>query len=237
MTEAKSLIYSLNRKIDRLNTENKRHLKIVDLCSALTEAQYYLLKDRIQHIEKDKRNRYELRQLEIKEHREDVVVSNKVSTIRIPDNLYRDLGIRIIASKRGCGKKEIPLTKMETQDTGKSLDNPFWKSSFGWEQVFGDVAGGYLYIYNGTDFKVEGAIIDYIRGPGEIHCPSLVRSPEEYVDWNGVRQVADTAWELDDLVKEGINLAAMMLTRDLGDYKEFQLQLSNNIQTEQINKL
>lgn len=239
MVEAKALIFRLDRKVDRLHGEGTRQISIVDMCSALTEAQRFLAKDRVQKIEQDKRYRYELRQIEVKEHKIDIDEANKgkVSKIKLPDDIYRDLAIRIIATKRGCGRKEIALTKLESGDKDRSLDNPFWKSSFAWEQAFGDEAGGFIYVYNGTDFKVEGMIIDYIIQPPEIHCPSKVISPDQYIDWNGKVQNKDQGWVLDDLVDEGINLSALMLTSDIGDFRDFQRQLNNNLQTEQTSKL
>lgn len=234
MISGTALIFRLNRKIDRLNTENKKAMKIVDMCNALTESQYFLVKKMVRDMEKDKELRHMLAPLEVKEALIPVTTSGKVSKIKFPDHLYRDGDIRIVAVKRGCGKKEITLTKIETGDKGKSLTNPYWKSSYGWEQVFGDEGGDYLYVYNGTDFKVEGMIIDYIRKPDDIHVPSLVIAPEVYMDWNGEIQTVDTGWLIEDLSGEGINMAAALLTRDIGDPNDFQLQVASNNQTDQI---
>lgn len=238
MIEAKALIARIDRKIDRLHTNHERQIPIVDICNALTEAQLYLTKERASRFEQDKKVQYELRQLEKKEVPiTKVEQSDKVSIIAFPGDLFQDTAIRIICTKRGCGKKGIELTKIESGDKGRSLQNPYWKSSFAWEQCFGDIAGNMVYIYNGTDFKVEGMIIDYIMRPPEIHCPSKVIAPEKYIDWNGQVQEKDQGWVLDDLVDEGINLAAMFLTSDIGDFRDFQRQRENNISTVQISKL
>lgn len=237
MVEARACIYRLNRKIDRLNTESILWTKIVNMCSALTEAQKFLIKDRVQQAEMDKKSRHELLPLEVKGVFMPITGGTTESIIAFPDDYYRDLAIRIVATKRGCGKKEIALTKMESADKNKSLTSPFWKSSYSWEQVFGDESSDGLHVYNGTDFKVTGMIIDYYKKAPEIHCPSQVIAPDEYIDWNGIKHTQDSGWILDELVDEGINLAALMLTRDVGDMRDFQLQLSNNIQTEQTSKL
>lgn len=237
MVEAKALIFRLNRKIDRLNTEHKTAMRIVNMCNALTEAQKFLLKDRVQKAEIDKRNRHELRPLEVKEIFMPVTTSGEVSLIKYPDDFYWDLGIRIVVTKRGCGKKEIDLTKMDTDDKAKSLRSPFWKTSYAWEQVFGDEGKDGVYVYNGDDCKVDGMIIDYYKKPPDIHCPTMVILPDEYIDWNGIKHTEDSGWVLDALVDEGINLAAMMLTGDMGDSSAFQLKVANNTQTEQISKL
>jgi len=237
MTEAQACIFRINRKIDRLNTESMSWTKIVNMCNALTEAQKFLAKDRVQKAEQDKRFRHELRPLEMKGVFMPIVSGTTESVIAFPEDYYRDLSIRICVTKRGCGKKEIALTKMDSNDKARSLNNPFWKTSYSWEQVFGDEAADGLHVYNGTDCKVTGMIIDYYRLPPDIHCPSQVIAPDEYIDWNGKKQTQDSGWILDDLLDEGINLTALFLTRDVGDFRDFQLQLSNNIQTDQTSKL
>jgi len=237
MVEAKALLFRVDRKIDRLHTEHTPTIKAVDICSAATEAEFWLLKDRVQRAEQDKTLRHALLPLEVKEKFMPVTGGTTESIIAFPPDYYRDLGIRICVSKRGCGKKEIALTKMETGDKNKSLTDPFWKTSFFWEQIFGDEGADGLHVYNGTDCKVIGMIIDYYRIPPEVHCPSAVIPPDKYIDWNGVAQTEDQGWVLDELFDEGVNLIAMMLKGDIGDFRDFQLQQSNNMQTVQISKL
>ena len=232
MTEAKALLYRIQRKVDRLNTEHMKAIDIVAACNALTESYHFLFKKAVRDFEKDKEMRYILDPVIVREKEMPVTKLGRVTQIKLPADCYRDVGIRIAVTKRGCGRKDIPLTMLETDDKDKSLDNPFWKTSYAWEQIFGTHANGVLYIYNGTQCKPEGMIIDYIQKVGDIHCPSLVVKPEVYIDWNGKEQTKDQGWLLDDIVGEGINRAALMLTRDIGDTGDFQLQGANNTQTE-----
>lgn len=236
MVEAQGLIFALKREIKRLNTGNKS-IKIVDMCEALSRHQRALVKDRVQKAEQTKRDRYELLPLEIKGELIQVTNSRETTIIPFPKNMYRDLGITIIAVKRDCGKKPIPLTKMETDDLVKSVNSPFWTSSYAWEQVFGDEASDGLHVKNGKDFKVGGMYIDYYRRPSDIHCPSLVSPPDIYVDWNGKTHTQDSGCELDDLADEIVNGAALILTRAIGDPRDYQLQANKNIQTDQQSKL
>src|SRR5688572_11105557 len=103
MVEARALIFGLESKIDRLKTQVKQHVKVVDMCYALTEVQRYLVKDRLQTAETTKRYRHELLPLEVKEKFIKVTTSGKVSIIKFPEDYMRDLGIRIVVTKRGCG--------------------------------------------------------------------------------------------------------------------------------------
>jgi hypothetical protein len=236
MVTTKALIFALERKIDRLNSERKKAIDTVNMCHALTESMYFIIKDRAQKYEQDKRNDYELGPLEVRGFEIEAKTPGPVTIFDLPGDIYRDLDLMIVASKRGCGKKTFALTKMESGDTSKSLTNPFWKSSYSWEQGFCNIANGKLHVTNGVDFKAEGIIIDYLKRHGDLHCPSLVKPPKKYIDWNGQEQKTDTVLLLDDLKGEIINLAAMMLTRDLGDPNDFQLQLSNNLNTESTSK-
>lgn len=233
MVDAVSLIYALDDKVDRLNTQYKQHVTTVSKCRALTEAQSWLLRKYARPVEIDKEHRHLLLPLEVKDYEVKVKKSAKTSRLEFPPGYYRDLGIRIIAVKRDCGKKQIGLTKMESGDRGRAMNDPFWQSSYAWEQVFGDEANDGFYVYNGEDFKIEGMIIDYIKRPAEIHCPSMVEAPDEYIDWHGKKQTEDSGWILEDLVDEGINRAALMLTRNIGDANDFNLQQQNNAITEQ----
>lgn len=233
MIDARSLIFALDDKVDRLNTEGQKAILIVSMCRALTEAQSWLLRKYAKPIEIDKEHRHLLLPLEMKDVTVKTKKSGRTSHIEFPPDYYRDLGIRVVAVKRDCPKKEIGLTKMESGDRGRAANNPYWKSSYAWNQAFGDEAHDGFYIYNGDDFKVESIIIDYLKRPKEIHCPSLVEAPDRYVDWHGNPQTQDSGWILDDLVDEGINRAALILTRNIGDAADFDLQTRNNAITEQ----
>lgn len=233
MVKATALIHSLQRKLDRLNSEKMRDIGMVDMCSALTEAQYFLLKDRVQKIEMDKRYGHELRELEVREKSLTVKKKGEISIATLPSDYYRSLNIVVLAEKKDCGKKEIPLTIMRSKEYPSGMNSSYWASSYAWEQVFGDYSDRGLDIFNGKDFSVSKVKMDYIRKPKEIHCPSLVKGDFSYIDWNGKTQTTDSGWELDQLVGEGINLAALMLTRDIGDSNDFRLQLENNIRVEE----
>lgn len=236
MVEAKAQIFRLDQEIQRVHAGHT-NIPVVDQCEALNRAQRLLYKDRLEHIEQDKRYRHELLPLEIKEIRVQATTQGLITKIPFPDNYYRDIGIRIITTKRGCKTKEIPLTKMETGDKAKGLSSPFWRSSYSWGQIFGDEGQDGFYISNGDDCKVEGMVIDYYRTLPELHCPSKVIPPEKYIDWNGKEHKEDSGWILDDLADIGVNLAASIITRGIGDPREFQLQVNKAIQTDQLSKL
>lgn len=236
MVEAKAQIFRLDQEIQRVHSGHHK-IPVVDQCEALSRAQRLLFKERLEHIEQDKRYRHELLPLEIKEITVKATAQGLITKIPFPPNYYRDMGIRIVVTKRGCKSKEISLTKMDTGDKAKGLDSPFWQSSYAWGQIFGDEGVDGFYIYNGPDLKAEGMIIDYYRTLPDVHCPSKVEPPEKYIDWNGKEHKDDAGWILDELADPGINLAAMILTRGLGDPRDFQLQMNKAAQTEQISKL
>lgn len=238
MVEAKACVFFVEEKLDRLNTEWRKYngMTAVSICRALNESQFRILKQKAKEAEMNKDLRHVLLPLEEKEVFVPVKSSKPISIIKFPEAYFRDLGIRIVANKRDCGKKEIALTKMDTNDKGTSLSSPFWKSSYAWEQVFGDEGREGFFIYNGVDFKVDGMIIDYYKRPPEIHAPSCVAAGSTYVDWNGKKHTDDVGWTLDDLIEEGINLACQILARNIGDQNDYQLQVSNNQQADQISK-
>ena len=236
MVEAQAQLFRLEQEVQRLNTAHKR-IDVVAWCEALSRAQRALARERLEHIDQDKKYKHELLPIEIKEVRVNALAPGLITKIPFPENYHRDIAIRIIATKRGCGTKEIALTKMDTGDKSKSMSSPFWQSSYAWNQVFGDLGPDGLYVINGLDFKVDGMIIDYYRTLPDVHCPSKVKPPEKYIDWNGKEQTEDSGWILDDLADQGIHDAALIITRGIGDGNDFQLQAGKAQQTDQISKL
>lgn len=237
MIPATRLIYEVTKKLDRLNSHRLKAARIEDKCSALSEAQRFLFKDRVSHFEENNRYRQELRLFEKKEVRfERLSITPDYTTFKIPDDFYRDLRMRVVASKEPCGKKYITVTKFETDDLNRGVyDNTFWKASYEWEIVAGDEGGGMIYIYNSTAFNVDDLIVDYIFPPDDIHCPSLTGG--SYQDADGKIQTKDSGWAWDQTYDEGVNLAVLYLTRDFGDANDFTIQSQTISQNETFRKL
>lgn len=232
MIPAKACIFAVERKIDRLNAEERKAVPVVSICNALNEAMRKLIKRRAPLFETEKDVSSELRELIVRDKELRVAKNGMKTIVSLPPDLYRSLGAKIKAVKSDCGVKLIELTPMSTDDAGRAMRNPFWESSYTWEQAFYNIADDRLYVMNGDDFKVETLYFDYIKNPPEVHCPSKAIGGK-YTDWNGVVQTKDQGWILEDLFDEGVDVAANLLTGDMGDSNDYQLQVNKNIQSEQ----
>lgn len=238
MVPGVGLIYHLDRALDRLNSQKVKSIRLEHKCSVLSSVQEKILRHRVENVERTTRYRKELRPLEVKEFEIKVHSKTKKYTkFELPQDEYRILRSRVVASKKGCPEhKDIAVTIFESDDLTEGLKDPFWKASFEWELVIGDDAGGFLWAWNDCAFKCERAVIDYIKRPPDIHVPSLTTSGS-YRDWNGNVQTKDTGWIWPETAILGCEIAALELTADMGDMADLQLKIQEYMQAENISNL
>jgi hypothetical protein len=234
---ATKLIYEVKRKLNRLDSDKIQAVEIEDICSALTEAELFIFKDRARKAEVDSRYRKEINQFELKERR--LTIKNfddKLTKAELPADYYKILNTKVKASKRGCSSKIIPVIIFQSNDLNRGRQDPYWKSSFEWEHAIGDEAEGCMFVYQDCAFVVDEVIVDYIKYPPEIHAPSMT-TKGSYVDWNGKLQTQDQGWVWEATADIGVNLAVYLLSRDLGDSQDMALQMNNIINTENFSKI
>lgn len=237
MIPAKRSIIEFDRKFDRFVGEENRRLRIEDKLAVINEALEIYFENRVKLTETNSMVRNDLRALEEKEiELELLVYKSKYSIYTIPDNSYKFLRNRAVVSKEECGQKEIPLIIFQTDDLDNARKSPYWRSSFQWEHALADEGSKGFYVWHEDDFKIENIIVDYYRKPKEIHVPSM-SSNLEYEDWNGVLRTKDQGLELDDTYshRKIIDIAVLIARADLGDVRDFEIQLNKILNVEKLN--
>lgn len=237
MIPAKRSIIEFDRKFDRFVGEDNRRLRIEDKLGVINEALEIYFENRVKVAETNSQVRNDLRILENKEIELELFKKTKAYSIySIPKDSYSILRQRALVSKDHCGEKEIPLILFQTDDLDNARKSPYWKSSYQWEHALADEGSKGLYVWHENDFNIESVIIDYYRKPGEIHAPSM-SSELQYEDWNGLIQTKDQGLELSDTYshRKIIDIAVLIARADLGDVRDFEIQLNKILNVEKIN--
>ena len=240
MATARKLLYDFDREFARFNTASSKVLSIVDKFAILNKAQKILFEDRAKKAELNAHIREELRPFEIKETKLGFKRSGeKYDVYKEPEDMFKPLRRRVIATKESCGTKEIPITVFQTDDIDRGRNNPFWKSDFRWEQVIGDEGADGFFVWHEDDFEIDEVVIDYYRWPKEIHGPSLKKPQERYMDWNGKIQTEDQGSEMDQVFSDIriVNLAVLIARATTSDFNDYQIKQREILDTDQLSAI
>jgi hypothetical protein len=241
MIAAKKCVNVVIRKIDRINTDRNRDLEKVDICNAITEAERRLFKDRLEHFEENSIYRSQLALFEIQVELLPVKVTDEHTLFEVPKDFAMKTGGQILATRSGCPDQIIDLTTFERDDIkGGGLKDPYWRANFEWEQCFWDEGGGFFWVFNQygvSEMNAPKLILDYVRWPVPVHAPSMVEPQKSYEDYDGEIITKDQGWEMDFIFEEGMDLAALILTTDIGDRSTVQERLGAIIQGNNVQKL
>ncbi len=237
MVPAKRSIIEFDRKFDRFVGEDNRRMRIEDKLAVINEALEIYFENKVRLAETSSKVRNDLRSLEIKEFELKLDKPGKSYDIyKIPEDSYQILRQRAVVEKADCGEKEIPLIMFQTDDLDNARLSPYWKSSYQWEHALADEGSKGLYVWHEGDFKTNSVLVDYYRKPKEIHAPSMI-SAGEYEDWNGIVRTRDQGLELDDTYshRRVIDIAVLIARADLGDVRDFEIQLNKILNVEKLN--
>lgn len=236
MISAKRLINEFNRKFDRFDGQYKKTLRVDQKLSILNEALMTYFNNRVRIAETNSQVREDLRPLEVKEkqikigiRKDDYIIAEN------PKDCYLILRRKVIASREGCKPKELPVYLFQTNDLNNALKNPFWKSSFEWEQIIGDEGSGGLYLWHNKEFNVDKVVIDYYKSPGVIKCASCVNSGS-YEDMDGIVISTDEGIIFNSTVvmHDILDIAVLMARRDLGDAMDYAVALKAVLELKEL---
>lgn len=237
MIKTTQLIYEFDLRYNRLQSTFDQSIRLEDKLAIINQALRLVYRHYIKYAEVSSDFRDTLKPLEVKEYElEKVKETANYSVFQPHKDQYKQLRIRVVAEKEGCGKKTIPVIIFQTDDLDNSLLSSFWKPDYAWEIVIGDEGSEGYYLWHNNDFRIVSAICDFYRKHSELHCPSLSEKGY-YIDWNGVKQTKDVDLELDrTFVFDNIIDVAILIARSIkGDERDFELQLNKILSTEKIN--
>lgn len=237
MVSARKSIMDFDRKFDRFVGEDKQRLRLVDKLAVINESQLIYFENTVELAEINSKVRENLRPFEKKEVSLELIQKGeKYNIYKIPEDNYRILRQRAIASKKGCDlKKEIQVIMFQTDDLNNARNSPYWRSSFEWEHALADEGSKGLYVWHEGGFDIDDLIIDYYRKPEEIHAPTM-KTSGKYTDWNGVERTQDQGTEFNEFShRKIIDLSVLKGRANLGDIPDFQIKYNEILNIEKIN--
>lgn len=236
MIKTSRLVVDFDRKFERFTSESGRTFRLEDKLAVINEALIVYFENNVRIAETDSEIRNNLRVLEKKEISLKKLKTTKDYTIfEIPDESYKILRQRIVASRKDCGIKEFPAITFQTDDLNNARLNPFWKSSFAWEHALADEGSDGMFIWHDDEFVTEQLIVDYYKKPQELHAPSM-HVDKQYEDWNGIIRTKDQDLELSDTYshKKIIDISILLGKSIIGDIHDFDIKLKEILSTEKI---
>ncbi len=235
MVPATKLVYDTRRKLDATNgTGSEGDIPLVDYIAAINEAQEIWFTNLVQVAETNGRVRDDLSIFEVKKAELPIEeVDGKCVRAKLPDDYYKRLNQVAKATNDCCEgeEKEIIIRMNRSDDINETLQNPYRRANFPYEQLNGDEAGNYLYVYHQGEMDVKSVCIDYYRRPNPIHAPSLSTCSTDqgtYYDYEGQAITEDSGFEACNRFADQrvSSIAALLLSEFRGDYNKFQVKLN-----------
>lgn len=237
MISSKRLVYEFDLRYNRLESSHDSSLRLEDKLAIINQGVRIVYQDAVSKAEVNSHYRNILQPLEKKEVEfKFIKTTEKYDIFKAPDPVFKKLRLRALASKEGCGEKEIPVTFFQTDDLDNSMLSSFWSPSFKWELLLGDEGQEGYYVWHNSDCKIQKVIGDYYLYPEEIHFPS--GAPEKsYIDWNGKKQTKDVGLSLDAnfIFDRMIDMAILVARNIKGDVRDYELQSNKILNTDKIN--
>lgn len=239
---AKKLVYDFRRKMDFVLSGLGKDLPLVDVIAYLNEGQEIWLRAVVPLVETNERIRQDLRLLEVPEYCADCMdVKDGICVFEYPDDLFKVLNERATVTNEECCPgytKDLPLRMQQSDDKNETLRQPYTRASFPWERLNADEKDAGLYVYHQNEMEVRTVCIDYIRKLQPIHAPTLEECVDGYYDYEGVKIIEDSDFELDCryLDNKIVDIAVLLAKRDLGEFADFQIRLASILQIENLVK-
>ena len=236
MISAKRLVNEFDRKFDRFDGQYKKTLRLEHKLAILNEALMTYFNNRVRIAETNAQVREDLRPYEVKEKELKIRIrKDEYDIAENPKDAYLVLRRKVIASREGCKPKELPVYMFQTNDLNNALKNPFWKSSFEWEQIIGDEGSGGLYLWHNKEFKIDKVFVDYYKSPDVIKCASC-SSDGQYEDLDGkiIKNDVGIIFNSTVVMNDIIDIAVLMGRRDLGDSVDYAVALKAALELKEL---
>lgn len=231
MIDARSVHNQVRRKLNRINSNYSNYIGVPDLDEYLNEALQVWVKNKSTVAEINSSIRNDLSEIEIKDHSLKFSQRKGKVVAELPKDYLKGLRRIAKATLDDCKSKTIKIEIVRSDEVENLLDNPYKTPNFMWGETIGDEAHDGLHIWTDGEFTIEEVIIDYIRKPKEIRCPSLLDSGS-YTIGSKIYSV-DQGLELtrNYQVNEITDLATLFVLRDISDSQEYQTQIDKILRT------
>jgi len=237
----RNMHYDFKTKLNRLDSQKYRGMRVPQIDWKLNEAQDILIQS-ITNPRYAQSYGFEGNQRIIDDIRTIVVNGFEILAASASDGTYRaqlPIGVPTneylhhISSYASCTKGTCSgiIRTTQIQHDDKAQESPFDKSSFEWEQVNIKIVNKDIILYTDGTFKIEKIFLDFVRKPLFFHT-AIDASTTGYTLPDGTTTLTNYQnCELPEILhKEIVDLAVLITTGDLiPDYqvKQSKLQLTN----------
>lgn len=179
--------HDFKMKLNKVNSQQYRGLLPQEIDWFLNEAQMFFIKMvafprqlSFFGFEKTKRNAEDLHTLNKTKHKRGLDPKKPLKVIPYPNDYLYYVSIDVTARTEECDVfKTIRATIQQQDDVVK--DNPFYDTSYGWEQVnLYQVANGFEILYSDyEDLLIYGYTLRYLKKPKYMHAASVLVDPDK----------------------------------------------------------
>lgn len=230
-----TLHVDLRRRLNRFDSSWGQKLNVAKIDSILNEAVEIFVDNRLSLVETNNKVREDLRQLERKyEDLKIIKTTAKYVIAEYPEDCLKILRSSALVHKDPCGDRDITVRRFQSQQLNDSLNSPFWKPSYEYEETIGDEESRGFLVYHNGEFTIKNVFVDYIRKPKEIRTPSMTEKKRYSI--GGKVYEEDQGLELTSTqqARKILDIAALIAARDMQDYQDFEAQLAKILQTERL---
>lgn len=216
---AKEMLYYFKLRLNKIDSQQYRNIKVPQLDLLLNEAANLLIKWIAQPRQKDVRG-FELSHRNI-EDLHTIVVDNRSLSVVADGNNYKavlpndykfHVSSKVDMTKGNCTKTGIGTTQIQHDDDPLF----FGSSSFEWEDVNIRFFDGGIKILSEGEFTVNNFYLDYIKNIAYIHNAESFNATTGYKNFEGVSLTGSQNCELPDhLHSEIIDLAVLIASGQL----------------------
>lgn len=239
---AREMHYDFKQKLNKIDSQKYRGLKVPEIDWKLNEAQDIFIKAVAEPrlasqlgFEKNQRTISDIRTIVVNQVRANnncitpIVFDDSSFIAALPDNFWFSIASVVFASKGKCLSKRMKVTERQHDDEHEL--SPFDRSSFEWREVNVRFITEGIRIFTDGIFTIDSICLDYIKVPRRIH------NAQDYVGGtytalDGTALVGSQSSELPVKVhSEVVDLAVLITSGDLSlpDYqlKSNKIQLTN----------
>lgn len=225
--------YDFKMKLNKIDSEQYRNLRVPEIDWLLNEAQEFFIKSvafpRVPNylgFETSQRTIDDIRTIvvENKQLEKDLINSeDRQKVFVLPTDYMFYISAKVTVSKAQCGLKEVRLLIKQHDD--KFEESPFDNSSFEWGDINATFDSKGLRVYSDGTFDVENVKLNYIKEPAYIHNASDFKPEGQYKSLKiGLNLTGRQNCELPNQThREIVDIAVMLASSNL-DMQNIQIK-------------
>lgn len=236
MIPATQLHYEFRRKFNKGDNEFNSNILAPDVDSYLNEALELWFKNRVIAADTNSEVRNDLRALLVTSEKHSAQRKDpKRYHIEYPEDLYKLLGMEVLAKKEPCGTKNLKVELIQNDDVSEMLRDPSLQPSFEYEETFAKEYSEGIVSYAMDDFSIVEGYLTYYRKPPAIATPSLTPD-KEYVSASGKKITKDSGFFSSDTYafRNVVDIAVLNALRDYNMIQDYQVQLDKILRKDLI---